>query len=264
MKKSGISILFVLFLFGFLACTGEKHIQSAAAQKTDCSNAAYSTQLAPKFPAEYYKEQGIKYFMTMQSDMPASVIPNYSDMVIRWEWPPWLLLTGFKKNNLISTDLMLKLNPTRYNLLDCKTFEKQPFCRCHVVFNYGGTPCPIYEEFSFNNQGEITFIEAWSDYESLLPMGPGEDGTWDESEYWGMKEVNRLSSKIPGLGNENGRIDLASECIIEAAQKDNDVAELLKRINDPINSWLKQTVSHQREVKNGCDAPKGDVYPYYH
>jgi len=259
MKVTRFYIFF--FLSVFFSCSGTKYFQQASTKAQDCNQ--FSSVLQPVFTHEYYAGQGIKYFQTMQSDVSVKVQPNYSDLVIRWEWPPWLLLTGFRKNGLIVTDIGLKLNPTAYDLLDCRYFDTQPFCRCHVVFNYGGTPCPIYEEFTFNNQGEITFIEAWSDYESLLPMKNGDDGKWDESEYWGMKEVNRISTKIPGLGNETGRIDPRSACFKDAAASDKDIADLLMRLGDANYQWIKQTLTHSKELESGCDIPMGDVYPYF-
>ncbi len=235
--------------------------QQSADKREDCLSLASS--LTPKFPPEYYAEQGVKYFKTMQSDVSVKVQPNYSDLVIRWEWPPWLLLTGFKKSGLIVTDIMLKLNPTQYDLMDCRGFETQPFCRCHVVFNYSGTTCPIYEEFTFNNQGEITFIEAWSDFESLLPMNSGSDKIWDENEYWGQKEVNRLSAKVPGLGNAKGQIDLYSDCMNQAASVDKDIAELQLRAKDANGYWIKELYRNGKNAARGCEPPKGDMYPYF-
>lgn len=259
------TVLLFLILFCCIACSTSKQVVQSSAGKINCINeGALSTNLSPKFPAEYYAEQGVKYFQTMQSDISIKVQPNYSDLVIRWEWPPWLLLTGFRKTGLITTDVMLKLNPTKYELLDCRGFELQPFCRCHVVFNYGGTLCPIYEEFTFNDQGEMTFIEAWSDYESLLPMTSGADNLWDEQEYWGMKEVNRLSTKVPGLGNSSGRIDLYSPCMNEAAEKDKDIAELQMRAKDANKFWMQELIKHRKEVSSGCEPPEGNIYPYYH
>ncbi|MDB5228618.1 MAG: hypothetical protein JWN78_2811 [Bacteroidota bacterium] len=199
----------------------------------------------------------------MQSDIPNDVVPNYSELVIRWEWRPWLLLTGYTKDGLISSDILLKLNPTSYDKIDCRAFETQPFCRCHVIFNYSGKTCPIYEEFTFNNQGEITFIEAWSDYESLLPMNSGADEIWDEQEYWGMKDVYRLSAKVPGLGNDSGKIDIQAAYMENAALLDNDVADLVKRIKDPFHTYLEQLLTHQEEVAHGCEVPAGDRFPYY-
>jgi hypothetical protein len=233
-------------------------------RKEDCAeNGALATALAPKFAPEYYIEQGVKYFQTMQSDVPIWVQPNYSQLAIRWEWEPWLLLTGYKKNMVLVTDPMLKLTPTSYDKLDCRFFAVQPFCRCHVVFNYSGMTCPIYEEFTFNDAGEITFIEAWSDFPSLLPMGPGADSIWDESDYWALNDANRLATKLPGLGSATGKIAIGTTCMDELAERDTDVAELLKRLNRPAFFWFKQLFTHFEELENGCYAPAGEVYPYY-
>ena len=71
-------------------------------------------------------------------------------------------------------DVLLKLYPTEVIDRDCRFFEVQPFTRCRVVFNYKrkNTFVPIYEEFTFNDRGEISFIEAWTDQDKLLPMDP--------------------------------------------------------------------------------------------
>jgi len=46
--------------------------------------------------------------------------------------------------------------------------------------------CTIWEEFTFNNDGEVTFVEAWS---HSLPKSA------------------RMSARIPGLGQPSGAID---------------------------------------------------------
>lgn len=230
----------------------------------DCTEkGALARVLKPTFPPEYYIDQGVKYFRSMETGVPVRVHPNYAPLVVRWEWEPWLLLTGYKKKMMKVTDVMLKLNPTAYYLLDCRFFEEQPFCRCHVVFNYSGETCPIYEEFTFNDAGEITFIEAWSDFESLLPMDPGEDGLWDESDYWAMHQTDRLATKVPGLGSADGKIALNTACMEQAALEDKDIAELVKRLEQPVKYWFKQLLGNFKMLKSGCEPPEGDVYPYY-
>lgn len=43
---------------------------------------------------------------------PGSV-PEYSPLVARWEWPPWLYLTGYKKDLMIaSTKVALQADPS--------------------------------------------------------------------------------------------------------------------------------------------------------
>lgn len=235
---------------------------NVSAQQTDDSSnqeldvdSALATVIKPRFTPQYYIEQGVKYFLTMESSVPNYVQPNYSDLVIRWEWPPWLKLTGYKRRNLIDTDILLKLYPTKYDTIDCQYFEVQPFCRCHVIFNYSGTTIPIYEEFTFNDYGEITFIEAWSDYPSLLPMKP--------TDYWAeADDVDRLSTRVPGLGNKEGRIDPKASWMKNAATQDPDIADLLHRIKRPFNTWVKEYFIQREAMKEAHHPPEGDVFPY--
>jgi len=215
-----------------------------------------SIKLQPTLPPAYYTEQGIKYFRTMESTVSIKVRPHYAPLVIRWEWHPWLLLTGFKRANLINSDILLKLYPTRYDTIDCRSFEKEPFCRCHVVFNYSGRRIPIYEEFTFNNRGEITFIEAWSDYPSLLPM--------DKKDYWAEGAgVKRLSARVPGLGNADGHIYIKSAPMKAAAEKDADLADLLHRIKHPVIAYAHELKKQKAAMLEADHPPKNDVYPYY-
>ncbi len=77
-------IVAILSLWGIVACSNKEQEQSAASIEQNCgTNAALSTCLTPKFDSAYYVEQGIKYFQTMQSDIPNDVQPNYSPLVIR-------------------------------------------------------------------------------------------------------------------------------------------------------------------------------------
>jgi len=267
MRKTVHLVFSGLLLFAISSCSNKEQKQSPISIPQNCgSDGALSTCLTPKFDSTYYIEQGVKYFLTMQSDIPNNVVPDYSPFVIRWEWPPWLLLTGLGKDFLITSDILLKLNPTQYYKMDCKYFDEQPFCRCHVIFDYSGDSCPIYEEFTFNDQGQITFIEAWSDFESKLPenMNAGADSVWSEDEYWGKQaNIRRLSTKVPGLGNATGSIDIHSSWMSDAAAADKDVEELLRRLKDPVRTYFQQLASHQLELSHGCETPSGDRYPYY-
>lgn len=267
MKHTAYSFLYMLCVLTIESCSIKEPASSATAILPNCgTDGALSACLTPKFDSAYYVEQGVKYFLTMQSDVPNNVVPDYSPLVIRWEWPPWLLLTGLGKDFLITSDILLKLNSTQYYKMDCKYFDEQPFCRCHVIFDYSGDSCPIYEEFTFNDQGQITFIEAWSDFESKLPknMNAGADSIWSEDEYWGKQHnVNRLSTKVPGLGNATGKIDIGSTWLADAAAIDNDVAELVRRLNDPVRTYFQQLATHQNELEHGCETPVGDRYPYF-
>ena len=102
-----------------------------------------------------------------------------------------------------------------------------------MVFEYEGGPCPIYEEFTFNDSGGMTFIEAWSNLPKYLPMDPDQDP-------WAENGIPRLSTRVPGLGNEQGLIDLDGERMSEVAAKDEDVAELQRRARDQWKYWLDE------------------------
>ncbi|MCB9032851.1 MAG: hypothetical protein H6553_03355 [Chitinophagales bacterium] len=252
-KNTYLKYCYVLFSL-LLISSCSKDITTHKSFTCD-SEAAYANCLTPKFSPEYYIDQGVKYFLTMESTVPANVQPNYSDLVVRWEWPPWLLLTGYTRDGLIVSDIVLKLNPTAYDTIDCQFFDQQPFCRCHVIFDYSGEKCPIYEEFTFNDQGEITFIEAWSDYPSLIPM--------QTTDYWAESPtVYRLSAVVPGLGNKTGKINPNVAWMLKAAEADTNLSDLIHRINDPIKTWFDQLIEHQEELSHGCEKPEGDIFPY--
>lgn len=237
-------------LLWFMCCLC---LHNARAQQAD---SALSLTLTPNRPAGYYIQQGIKYFRTMQTGVPISVKPNYSSRVLRWEWHPWLLLTGYGRANLVNSDILLKLYSTQYDTIDCRYFDTEPFCRCHVIFNYSGKRMPIYEEFTFNNQGQITFIEAWSDFPSLIPM--------QKTDYWAQGPgVKRLSTRVPGLGNNLGRIQPNAAWMKNPARTDPELADLLYRIHHPIISYTRELFKQKTAIQNAGHPPKGDVYPYF-
>jgi hypothetical protein len=187
---------------------------------------------------EYYVEQAEKYFNTMDTEADRDDAPNYAEWVVRWEWPPWLLLTAFGADHIESTDLLLRLYPSTIPERDCRFFEEQPFARCRVVFYYDdpsheGRGCPIYEEFAFNDSGEMTVIEAWSDLEGLRPMEDSD--TWAESA-----DINRISTRIPGIGTADGQLDINGQIFSTAAQTDADLADLQNRANNWMETWTAE------------------------
>ena len=133
----------------------------------------------------------------------------------------------------LTTDLAVSFEPSTVPTRDCRAFAVQPFARCYVSFEYEAGDCPIYEEFVFNDQGEITFIEAWSDQPGLLPMSDPND-RWAEGP-----DVRRLSTRVPGLGNEFGLIDLDSEAMQEAASEDPEIADFVRRAQDFWAAWIE-------------------------
>lgn len=237
---------FFLLLLTLLALLSISGITWASS--TDCNNDnALSDCIQANKSPDYYIEQSVLYFMTMESSVSPSVQPNYAEHVIRWEWPPWLLLTGYGSWNLIWTDTLLKLWPTSYQKIDCRFFNKQPFGRCHVVFNYSGHLCPIYEEFTFNSEGDITFIEAWTDHEDMNPTSPSDP--WAEHP-----DVHRLSSKVPGLGSPVFKQGIAPGHKALEKTEDEDLISLGKRIRSPYYYYFKALFSEDTDIVNGCEA----------
>ncbi|MGB8224528.1 MAG: hypothetical protein WCF10_18185 [Polyangiales bacterium] len=209
-------------------------IACGSATSSEPSSDALATALSPQQSPEYYVEQAHKYFDTLDTSADPNSAPNYSLLVARWELPPWLLLTGYGRDNMIqTTEIAVALDPSTVPTRDCRAFTVQPFARCYVSFEYQEGSCPIYEEFVFNDEGEMTFIEAWSDQPGLLP-------TSDPTDRWAEgPDVHRLSTKIPGLGNATGLIDLSSEAMQRAASGDPKVADFVSRAQDFWPAWLQ-------------------------
>ena len=195
---------------------------------------ALSTALAPQQAPDYYVDQANKYFDNLDTRYNSNIHPNYSTLVARWELPPWLYLTGYGRFHMIQTTLAaLKIDPSTVPIRDCRAFAVQPFARCVVSFQYAQGGCPIYEEFTFNDQGEMTFIEAWSDLPGYLP-------TDDPADRWAEGPgFRRLSTKVPGLGNATGLIDLDRGWMRQAARQDAEVADFVRRAKDWAVTWLE-------------------------
>ena len=71
---------------------------------------------------------------------------------------------AYGRENIEASDTLLRAYPSIVEERDCRGFDTQPFGRCRVVFYYDdpeheGRGCPIYEEFVFNDDGGITWIE---------------------------------------------------------------------------------------------------------
>ena len=198
-----------------------------------------STVLTPQQTPEYYVAQANLYFDTLDTRADPALVPNYSTLVARWEWAPWLLLTGYERDVMVnSTRTALAAEPSTVPTRDCRAFAVQPFARCRVSFAYRGGACAIYEEFTFNDQGETTFIEAWSDL-------PGMRATEDPADPWAEGAgVHRLSTRVPGLGNETGLIDPLGPWMQAAARTDPELADFAARTQTIWESWLQ--ISRER------------------
>ena len=230
------ALAFALLLTGCPTTSGEPPPDPCVEAGAD----ALSPCLEPTMTPEYYAEWSSAYFDTMDTaaEIELEEMP-YSELVARWEWYPWLKLTAYTRDNIIATDTLLQFYPSTIPERDCRFFDTQPFGRCKVVFYYEddaheGRGCPIYEEFTFNDAGEVTWIEAWSDVDGLRPFDPEVD-PWAETT-----DIGRLSTRIPGLGNAEGRLDLNGEAMNAAAAVDEDVADFQTRANDWYATWAAE------------------------
>lgn len=236
-----------LYLCILLGCAGGADSGSTPDPCED--EGALAACLEPTQTAEYYIEQSSAYFDTMDYSVDLEDWPPYSELVARWEWPPWLKLTAYTRDNIEATDTFLQLYPSIVPERECQAFDTQPFGRCYVVFYYDahdGKGCPVYEEFTFNDQGEITFIEAWSDLDGMRPQAEGD--RWAEAP-----GVSRLSARIPGLGTSAGLIDLDGSAMQAAASTDPDVADFVTRAKDWYATWLVEYQSAGDDLwERGC------------
>ena len=147
------------------------------------------------------------------------------------------MLTAFGAEHIENTDLLLRAYPSTIPERECLFFDQQPFARCRVVFYYDdpeheGRGCPIYEEFAFNDAGEMTVIEAWSDVDGLLPLA--DDDPWAEAD-----DFERISTRIPGLGTASGQLDINGEMYAAAAADDPLLMDLKNRSNNWTETWME-------------------------
>ena len=206
--------------------------------------------LTPTKPAEYYIDQANAYFDTLDITADRDHIPTYHEQVSRWEWPPWLLLTGYTRDDMnLTADVLRDIDPSTVDIRDCRFFEEQPFARCYVVFEYEGGLCPIYEEFIFNDEGEMTWIEAWSDLPALLPQGM--DDPWAENI-----DYPRLGTRVPGLGQASGNFDWQDPQIQDYIAMDEELADFVQRSTNWRMYWLETfTQAPTNFFATGCGWP---------
>lgn len=228
------------------ANNGKTNAEDPLACGTDGALAACS---APTLSPEEYAALSSMYFDTMDYRVDLPDWPPYGETVARWEWPPWLKLTAYTRENIELTDSFLQLYPSIVEERDCRAFDTQPFGRCTVVFYYDdheGQGCPIYEEFFFNDAGEITWIEAWSDLDGLRP-------TTAEDPWGEHSDIGRLGSRIPGLGTPSGTIVLDSPEMDAARAADPDVDDFVYRAEDWYTTWSAEWAAAGDDYwANGC------------
>ncbi|MGB1699144.1 MAG: hypothetical protein ACPHRO_04255, partial [Nannocystaceae bacterium] len=84
--------------------------------------------LTPTKSPEYYVAQAEYYFDTLDTTAPEENVPDYHAQVARWEWPPWLLLTGYGVDAMVEGNALLKMiDPSTVPNRDCRFFDTQPF-----------------------------------------------------------------------------------------------------------------------------------------
>lgn len=220
-----------------------------ACQSQSCdTSAALALCVKPSNTAEYYIGQANQYFDTLDPMLNANAAVNYFVDVIRFEWSPWLLFTGYGAETLANLDAVnAAATPfsTPHEYRDCTYHDENPFVRCSVALwasgyksnwtanaqaNAGLAGCGIYEEFTFNAAGQVTFVEAWS---ATLPKQP------------------RMSNRIPGLGSTSSKIDQTE--MAQVAQQDPDVAYL----NSFFQSYLGVTLSQATQAAAILSATNG-------
>lgn len=197
---------------------------------------ALASSVSPDRGEDWYVEQSLAYFDTMDAKVPEFEFPDYGETVARWEWPPWLKLTAYTRDGIEASDTLLRLFPSTVPERECRFFDMNPFGRCRVVFYYDaypGQPCPIYEEFTFDQAGHMTWIETWSDLDGMRPMAEGD--AWAESQ-----DVYRLATVIPGLGTPSGQLDIAGAPMKEASSKDPNIADFAARAEDWTKAWIAE------------------------
>lgn len=150
-----------------------------------------------------------------------------------------------------------------------------------VEIQYEGAaePVRIYEEFTFNNQGEMTFIEAWSYPVSddkfpfkLLPrtktLDKVEAAPDSEGNIWpDQLKVYRLSTLIPGLGTLRGKPQVAkmrSSGMRIAFRRESDMCAasgMKARLADFCKLYNKEfVVAYAEEYIKAIQNPKRKAY----
>lgn len=207
-----------------MSCLPNSFLGFSSDPDIDPCEHALSTNLTPKFIGKYYIRQCDVYFNSLEPKYQFFK-PNYSKKICRWEWPSSVFLTGYGCKTVHSIDTILRTYPCLCIEREHRFFKQQPFARSIVTFHYGNDaktkmkPTRMYFEFTFNDQGQITFIESWL-------ARQGEQLPLFRNDGWPTGEFYRISTLIPGLGNRQGNIDINSAVMYISGTGDAKVAEL--------------------------------------
>ena len=140
--------------------------------------------LMAKEQAEYYKKQCDVYLDTLAATLHPDEIPNLSENVLRWDWTRQEL-TSRNRDTLIAMDVFCTaMAPDRVTGRQHKIYQEQPLGRSKVQFESedgsGGDVREMYMEFTFNEKGQISFVESW-------PVDT-------DQKCWWLQGSNRLST----------------------------------------------------------------------
>ena len=150
-----------------------------------------------KLQPNYFTQQVEQYFDSLQTG--STLFPNYAPDVVRFEWQPWLLLTGNGSDNIKFVDSEIRKYTGYCQVKNRKHryVKKLNMVQSTVEFFYNNStnPIKIYEELTFNKEGQISFIEAWinTDYKvdgKLQLPSRGKDG-------FPEGEIKRMSLATP-------------------------------------------------------------------
>jgi hypothetical protein len=239
----------LLFAIASLGC-------STKTEDPCAGSGALASCLKPTKDAAYYVAQAELYFDTLDYTKDPEKVPFYSPRVVRWEWYPWLKLTAYGRAIMVQGNkaLTIRDKTTSVPVKDCRAFEKQPFARCYVEFDYAGKRCPIYEEFFFNDKGETTWVEAWSVLPGKHPMPMrSQADRWAEGS-----DVVRLGDKIPTLGGPAGDLDIDDDAFRAAAARDPEIQDLFDRATNftqTLTAELNSRPSEEEMYADGCGWP---------
>ena len=104
----------------------------------------------------------------------------------------------------------------------------------------------------FNDKGEMTWIEAWSDLPGLLPQS--EDDRWAESE-----DYPRLGGRVPGLGQTMGNFDWMNEFVTQEVQGDKVLEDFIMRTENWRMYWVETFTQAPTDFfAVGCGWPLDD------
>ncbi|KAL7556649.1 hypothetical protein ACA910_017588 [Epithemia clementina (nom. ined.)] len=118
--------------------------------------------MAPE-QAEYYIKQCDIFLNTLTTTLRPAKIPNLSKTVMRWDWSHDRL-TGRNRDTLIAMDIFATaVAPEQSVESEHKIYQQQPLGRSMVQFQSvkSGDLRTLYIEFTFNDEGEISFVEVW-------------------------------------------------------------------------------------------------------